>query len=175
MRSDNPPVIITEAVRFFFAALCAREKGHHWTAKYHCDRLAEIAARMPGLEDRLHTYVAQARAATKDLAQPGQLRMLSVHPLSDRVAVRCRFALDDQELVEHMTRAAISASNHGHNVYVEARTVRPELTGKQRGSLADSTAVFALVIDSDADKNASWTPTAPVSLAVETSPANAHY
>jgi D5 N terminal like/RepB DNA-primase from phage plasmid len=35
--------------------------------------------------------------------------------------------------------------------------------------------VFALVVDSDADKGAAWTPNVPVSLAVETSPGNAHF
>jgi DNA-binding transcriptional ArsR family regulator len=35
--------------------------------------------------------------------------------------------------------------------------------------------VFALVVDSDADKGAAWTPTVPASLAVETSPGNAHF
>jgi DNA-binding Lrp family transcriptional regulator len=35
--------------------------------------------------------------------------------------------------------------------------------------------VFALVVDSDNDKGAGWTPTVPTSLAVETSPGNAHF
>src|SRR5262249_61322817 len=63
----------------------------------------------------------------------------------------------------------------GHNVYVEGRTVRAGLNGKQRGELNDTVAVFALTVDSDSDKEKAWTPTVPTSLAVETSPNNAHY
>src|SRR5262249_13101751 len=66
------------------------------------------------------------------------------------------------------------ASEAGHNVYIEGRTVRRDLRGKQRGALKDTIAVFALVVDSDADKNEAWFPTVPVSLSVETSPGNVH-
>jgi AAA domain len=74
-----------------------------------------------------------------------------------------------------MTTEAISASAAGHNVYCEGRTVRSGLNGKQRGELGDTAAVFSLTVDSDADKGAAWMPTVPTSLAVETSPNNAHY
>jgi hypothetical protein len=37
-------------------------------------------------------------------------------------------------------------------VYAEARTVRADLTGKQRGKIEDTITVFALTVDSDADK-----------------------
>src|SRR5262249_54355178 len=69
----------------------------------------------------------------------------------------------------------MSASAAGHNIYIEGRTVRAGLTGKKRGELADTIAVFAIVVDSDNDKGKAWTPTVPTSLAVETSPGNAHY
>ena len=64
---------------------------------------------------------------------------------------------------------------NGHNVYVEGRTVRRGLKAKQRGGHDNTVAVFSLIVDSDADKGAAWTPTVPVSLAVETSPGNAHF
>src|SRR5262249_27743684 len=60
-------------------------------------------------------------------------------------------------------------------VYIEGRTVRRGLGPKQRGGLEDTVAVFALVVDSDSDKGLAWSPTVPVSLAVETSPGNTHF
>jgi hypothetical protein len=80
-----------------------------------------------------------------------------------------RFLLND---TEHMIKTAIDDSQAGHNVYIEGRTVRPGLTGNKRGGLNDTVAVFALVIDSDADKGMGWKPNVPVSLTVETSPGN---
>jgi hypothetical protein len=50
-----------------------------------------------------------------------------------------------------MTRDAIDASKNGHNVYVEGRTVRRGLKGKQRGGYEDTIAVFSLIVDSHAD------------------------
>ena len=91
-----------------------------------------------------------------------------------KVDLRACGFLDDPKLIERMTDEAIAASEAGHNVYIEGRTVRRGLSGKQRGELKDTVAVFALVVDSDADKNEAWTPTAPVSLSVESSPGNAH-
>ena len=56
------------------------------------------------------------------------------------------------EHVERMIAAAVEDSENGHNVYVEGRLVRPGLRGNARGTLADTAAVFALVVDSDADR-----------------------
>jgi len=123
----------------------------------------------------LTTIIAQARAATKHLKQPGLLQMMLIHPLDDRNVTLYRYKLDDADLVERMTREALSASAAGHNIYIEGRTVRPGLRGNKRGDLADTIAVFAIVVDSDNDKGKGWTPTVPTSLAVETSPGNAHY
>ena len=53
--------------------------------------------------------------------------------------------------------------------------VRPGLQGNERGKFADTTAVFALVVDSDKDEGMGWEPNAPVSLTVETSPGNFHH
>src|SRR5262249_34720528 len=67
---------------------------------------------------------------------------------------------------------AVGDSQAGHNVYCEGRTVREGLRGSERGKLNDTAAVFALVIDSDADKGMGWTPTTRASMVVETSPGN---
>jgi hypothetical protein len=134
-----------------------------------------ITADTHEVREFVETYVAQARAATKDMREPGLLQMILVNPADDDISGVYRYALDDPKLVQRMTTEAISASEAGHNVYCEGRTVRLGLKGKQRGALKDTAAVFALTVDSDADKGAAWTPTVPVSLAVETSPNNAHF
>jgi len=121
----------------------------------------------------IEIIVAQAKAATKHLKEPGLLQVSLLHPLSEDL-VPYRYALDNPKLVEQMTREIVSASEAGHNVYIEARTVRRGLRGKKRGEAEDTVAVFALVVDSDADKGEAWTPNVPVSLSVETSPGNAH-
>ena len=125
----------------------------------------------------IETITAQARAATKDIKTPGVLQMIRVHPLAkdfDDVVVY-RYRLDDAQLVERMTKDAVDMSNTGHNVYVETRLVRPGLRAWQRGTKEDTVAVFALAVDLDADKGKAWMPSVPVSLAVETSPGNAHF
>jgi hypothetical protein len=126
------------------------------------------------VRESITTLAAQAKAATKDVRDPGVWQMILVHPLSENVVIY-RYALDDPDLVERMTREAVSASEAGHNVYIEGRTVRRGLGAKQRGGLNDTVAVFALVVDSDADKDKAWSPTVPTSLAVETSPGNTHF
>ena len=60
----------------------------------------------------------------------------------------------------------------GHNVYLEARTVREGLRGNKRGGLEDTAWVFGLVADCDADKHKGGDITIKPSLAVETSPGN---
>jgi hypothetical protein len=123
----------------------------------------------------VETYIAQARAATKQIERPGVLQMILVHPNDDDVTSIYRYALDDDRLAQRMTDDAIKASKSGLNCYIEARTVRRGLKSRQRGGYDDTVAVFSLVVDSDADKGAAWTPSVPVSLAVETSPGNAHF
>src|SRR5262245_25038556 len=113
-------------------------------------------------------YVAQARAATSGLQEPGLLQMCLIHPANENVTGLYRYTLSDSKLAEQMTSDAINASENGHNVYIEPRTLKPGLSGKERGGIADTIAVFALVIDSDADKGVAWHPTVPVSLTVET-------
>jgi hypothetical protein len=125
----------------------------------------------PTVREFLHIITAQARAALGGSKARGVLQLSRLHPY-DETLVPSRFELAD---IEHMVAAAVADSGNGHNVYVEGRLVRPDLRGNARGSLADTVAVFALVVDSDADKQMGWTPTARVSMTVETSPGNFQY
>jgi DNA-binding transcriptional ArsR family regulator len=116
----------------------------------------------------MHAITAQAKAALEGIEKPGYLQLSRLHPTSEQL-VPSRFVIDD---VEHMVAAAIFDSENGHNCYVEGRTVSEDLRGSARGTLAETRAVFALVIDSDGDKGMGWTPTTRVSMTVETSPGN---
>jgi hypothetical protein len=116
----------------------------------------------------LHIISAQAKAALAGIENPGVLQLSRLHPASEDL-VPSRFQPDD---IEHLIRAAVDDSANGHNVYIEGRTVRRDLRGNARGKLTDTAAVFALVIDSDADKQMGWTPTTRPSMTVETSPGN---
>ena len=62
----------------------------------------------------VETYIAQARAATKQIERPGVLQMILVHPNDDDVSSIYRYALDDDGLAQRMTDDAISASKNGH-------------------------------------------------------------
>jgi hypothetical protein len=101
----------------------------------------------------------------------GVLQLVRIHPADESISVS-RYCIGD---VEHMTQDAITSGAAGHNVYVEARTVRANLRGNKRGDLKDTAWVFALVIDSDGDKGKAWKPTTQASIVVETSPGNAHF
>lgn len=117
------------------------------------------------------TVVAQAKAALNGKEIPGFLQMSRVHPTSEDL-VPTRYTLDD---IERIVADAVADSNAGHNVYLEARIVSVNLRGKVRGKVEDTVAVFALVIDSDADKGRGWAPTVQPSMVVETSPGNFQY
>ena len=100
------------------------------------------------------------------------LQISRLHP-TDKNLVPSRYVIAD---VERMFKDAVADSEAGHNIYIEGRTVHANLRGGARGKLLEATAwVFALVIDSDADKGMAWTADVPVSMVVETSPGNAHY
>jgi hypothetical protein len=101
----------------------------------------------------------------------GVLQLFRINPFDEKVAVPCRFQLDD---VDHMVQTALTDAAAGHNVYIEARTVRNDLKGNKRGELEDTVWVLGLVVDSDADKGKGGNVTAKPSLAVETSPGNYH-
>jgi hypothetical protein len=120
------------------------------------------------------TIAAQAKAALNGMAKPGYLQMSRLHPTSE-ILVPSRYTLDD---VERMIADAVAAASDGHNVYIEGRTIREDTAcGKRRGKLEDTAPVFALVIDSDADKQMSRDPDATTSpsMSVETSPGNFQY
>ena len=76
----------------------------------------------------LHTHAAQL---INGADRTGVLQLCRINPLDEDNVVPSRFQIGD---VEAMVKVAIDDANAGHNVYVEARTVRPELRGKQRGS-----------------------------------------
>ena len=100
----------------------------------------------------------------------GVLQLSRLNPLDERL-VPSRFTLDD---VENMVRTAVGDALAGHNVYIEARTVRDGLHGAQRGGLEDTAWVWGLVVDCDADKGKGGNVTVRPSLVVETSPGNFH-
>ncbi|WP_342111624.1 hypothetical protein [Methylobacterium sp. SI9] len=116
--------------------------------------------------ERIHTAAA---AAFEGVQQPGMLQLVRIHPAGGP-AHSVQFAIGE---VDHMVDEAMRWGRTGFNAYVEARTVRKGASG--RGSASDTVGVFGLVIDADADKGkASQTGVQP-SLAVETSPGNAHH
>src|SRR5262249_25931193 len=117
-----------------------------------------IVADTREVREFIETYLAQARAATAEIEKPGLLNMVLVNPADDDVTSIYRYAIDDPSLAKRMISDAINASAAGHNVYVEGRTVCVGLTGKQRGGLNDTIALFALVVDSDAANDPAWTP-----------------
>ena len=100
----------------------------------------------------------------------GVLQMDRISPRDSKL-LPTRFELKD---VDRMVATAV-ANAAAHNVYIEGRTVRGDLPAKQRGELGDTRHVFALVIDSDADKGMGATIAVKPSLVVETSPGNFHY
>ena len=118
----------------------------------------------------IQAIAAQAKSALSTGTNSGLLQLSRLHPTSEN-PVPTRYALDD---IEDMIKAAIVDCEAGHNVYVEGRLVPASLRGSERGKLEVTIAVFALVIDSDADKGMGWTPPATVrpSMTVETSPGN---
>jgi hypothetical protein len=116
----------------------------------------------------IQAIATQAKAAAG--ATAGLLQLSRLHPVSETL-VPSRYTLDD---IERMITAAISDCERGHNVYIEGRLVPGSLRGSERGKLADTVVVFALIIDSDADKGMGWTPPATIrpSMIAETSPGN---
>src|SRR5262249_52188427 len=128
------PFMITQAMK---AALHARGLVDDEIAELKPEQVHEILTKPNPREVRefIETIAAQARAATEDLNDRGVWQMILVHPNTDGVETIYRYELDDAELGERMTREAVSASESGHNVYIEGRTVRRGLAGKQRGGL----------------------------------------
>ena len=109
------------------------------------------------------------KEAINGAGKPGFLQLCRINPLDDKSVVPSRFEIGD---VEHMVETAVGDAAAGHNVYLEARTVREGLRGNKRGGLEDTAWVFGLVADCDADKDKGGDITVKPSLAVETSPGN---
>ena len=116
----------------------------------------------------LHSHAAQL---VNGADRTGVLQLCRINPLDEDNVVPSRFQIGD---VEAMVKVAIDDANAGHNVYAEARTVRPELRGKQRGRIEETVWVLGFVVDSDADKGKAGNVTAEPTLEVETSPGNRH-
>jgi hypothetical protein len=100
----------------------------------------------------------------------GLLQLFRISPIDEKV-VASRFTIDD---IEHMVTRALGDAAAGHNVYIEARTVRSDLPPRKRGELNDTVWVLGLVVDSDADKGKAGNISVKPSLAVETSHGNFH-
>jgi putative DNA primase/helicase len=107
----------------------------------------------------------------KGAARPGVLQICCLSPLNEKL-IPHRFRIDD---VDGMVRTAVEAAKAGLNTYLEARTVRADLRGAERGKIDDTEFVFGLVVDSDNDKGKGGVITARPSLTVETSSGNYHY
>src|SRR5215475_9620534 len=87
---------------------------------------------------------AHARQIINGAGPPGVLQLSRLSPLDDK-PVPSRFTLDD---IENMVKTAVGDALAGHNAYIEARTVRADLRGRQRGSFEDTAWVFGVVADS---------------------------
>jgi Virulence-associated protein E/RepB DNA-primase from phage plasmid len=115
--------------------------------------------------ERVQDFAAKAFEGWDD---PGYLQLVSIYP--DRRPVTIRFQIGD---TDGMVREALQQSASGHNVYIEGRTVA-RAAPRGRGKIEDTRGVFALVIDSDADKGKAGQVALSPSLTVETSPGNYH-
>jgi hypothetical protein len=135
------------------------------------DYMPNATVNISAVREFIYTIAAQAKAALNGAEVPGLLQLSRLHPDNNKL-VPSRFHIDD---IERMIEAAAGHSGRGYNVYIEGRLVRPGLNDNERGKLADTAAIFAYAIDSDADKQMGWTATKPVSMTVETSPGNFQY
>ena len=91
-------------------------------------------------------------AATRAFAgtpKAGLLQVTSLHPLVGGMKIVGRFDIDaEDEILE----VAIAEAEAGFNVYIEGRTISPDTPRGKRGGEESTMGVFALVVDSDADK-----------------------
>jgi hypothetical protein len=119
----------------------------------------------------LEAFSDLARKSLNGHPAPGVLQFSRLHPRDKDIAIT-RYSLGD---VDDMVGAAITAAESGQNAFIEGRLVSPN--AQKRGKFEDTACVFALVIDSDADKNAAWTPPPGIrpTMIVETSPGNYQY
>jgi hypothetical protein len=130
-----------------------------------------IAADEPAVREFLKALSDLARKSLNGHAAPGLLQLSQLHPRAKNLAIS-RYPLDD---VDGMVGAAIAAAESGQNAFIEGRLI--SLGASKRGKFEDTACVFALVVDSDADKNAAWTPPPGIkpTIVIETSPGNYQY
>lgn len=131
---------------------------------------ADVCTNPEHIKSFLQILLAHAARALQKSDEPGFIQVSRLHPTEERLTPT-RYKITEGAAIAEQ---AVTHSNAGFNVYIEARTVRDDL-GSRRGALHETVAVFALVIDSDADKDMAWRPTARASMTVETSPGNFQY
>jgi hypothetical protein len=126
------------------------------------------AAEIRAFLEIIHSHAAHVTAG---MDQPGLMTLVRVHP-DAKGAISQRFLIGD---VDTMAQVAADDAAAGFNCCVEPRTVRPGLRGNERGTKADTVAVFALVRDNDAyGKGKAGTLEFDASLVVESSPGSTH-
>jgi hypothetical protein len=130
-----------------------------------------VAIDEDGVREFIAIISAHASELAKTVADPGVLQLTRLD-CRDGKLVPTRFLIDD---VEGMVKTAVNDANAGFNVYIEPRTVRADLRGPTRGTLDDTSFVFAVVVDADNDKGKGGTVSLRPTLTVETSPGNYHY
>lgn len=111
-----------------------------------------------------------AAVALEGANRPGMLQLVRIHP-ADEKAIPSQFKIGEIDL---MARHAVMHAGAGYNVYVETRTVEETPRG-ERGGASATRGVFAFVVDADNDKGKGGHTGVQPSLAVETSPGNAHH
>jgi hypothetical protein len=123
-------------------------------------------------EVRRHIEIISAHVVklAAGVAKPGVLQLSCKHGANKPIPHR--FKLDD---IDGMVKLAVTAAEAGTNVYVEPRTVRSDLRGNTRGTLADTVFVFATVIDADNDKGKGGAVALRPSLSIASSLRNFHY
>lgn len=119
----------------------------------------------------IHRQAAQLAEPLKARGtHPGYMQLDFINPF-DGTTHPSRYGIGD---VEGMVKDAIQYVEIGWNVYIEGRTIRPDLGPKQRGGVDDTVFVFALVVDDDRDRGRSCKLDIEPSLIVESSPGNRH-
>ena len=117
-------------------------------------------------EVRRFLQIVTEHASRAAKRQSDRLQLSAVNPDSGKLYYK-RF---EPDAVDAMAAYAQAADKAKRNAYIEGRLVSADTEG--RGKFEDTTAVFAFVIDFDADKDMGWQGDAEASLVVETSPGN---
>ena len=130
-----------------------------------------VEADEPQVRQFIEIISAHVVELAKNAVRPGVLQLCCLSPVDEKM-IPHRFRLDD---VEGMVKTAVEAAKAGLNCYIETRTMRADLRGRKRGAIEDTEFVFALVVDSDADKGKGGVIATQPSLTIETSPGNHHY